>query len=87
MQKELDKIERFAREVAEKSKIDQTSAEKLLSGVKVCNYSIQLFWTLVLATEPIFKEFVSRYRVQLYELDKMGSEMDETYRELLVNTS
>ena len=43
MQKELDKIERFAREVAEKSRIDQTSADKLLGGVKVCNHSIQLF--------------------------------------------
>ena len=42
MQKELDKIERFAREVAEKSKIDQTSADKLLSGVKVRDNSIQL---------------------------------------------
>lgn len=43
MQKELDKIERFAREVAEKSKIDQASANKLLSSVKVSNHRIQLF--------------------------------------------
>lgn len=45
MQKELDKIDRFAREVAEKSKMDQTSADKLRSGVKVCDHSIQLFLT------------------------------------------
>ena len=37
MQKELDKIERFAREVTDKSKMDQISADKLLSGVKVCD--------------------------------------------------
>ena len=35
MQKELDKIERFGSEIAEKSKMDQTSAKKLLTGVKV----------------------------------------------------
>ena len=38
MQKELDKIERFAKEVTEKSKMDKISADKLLSGVKVHYY-------------------------------------------------
>ena len=41
MQKELDKIERFAREVTEKSKMDPPSADKLLGDVKVCNHCIK----------------------------------------------
>ena len=42
MQKELDKIERFAREVTEKSKMDRVSADKVLSGVKVCDYCTEM---------------------------------------------
>ena len=43
MQKELDKIERFAREVAEKSKMDKKSADKLLSSVEVRDHCIQVY--------------------------------------------
>lgn len=35
MQKELDKIERFASEVTERSKMNKESADNLLAGVKV----------------------------------------------------
>ena len=35
MQKELDKIERFASEVTEKSKMSKASADNLLASVKV----------------------------------------------------
>lgn len=35
MQKELDKIERFASEVTEKSKMNRASADNLLASVKV----------------------------------------------------
>ena len=40
MQKELDKIERFASEVTEKSKMKRASADKLLVGVKVGMWTI-----------------------------------------------
>lgn len=53
MQKELDKIERFASEVTEKSKMNKDSADNLLISVKVnriCTSIIPNYCDLKLVT-------------------------------------
>lgn len=40
MQKELDKIERFANKIAEQSKLPQTAAKRLTREVKVLCYCV-----------------------------------------------
>lgn len=81
MEKELDKVERFANKVAQQAKMSKEAADKLLKDVKVtlfihtlcvllCNFSVQEFTTL--------------YRNRLADLNIKGNEMSENYREILV---
>jgi hypothetical protein len=82
MQKELDKIERFAGKIVKQSNLPKAAAERLHREAKVCSYCSLMF--VFMALQVVLQEFTELYREKLSKLNVKGAEMNDNYREILV---